>query len=326
MTAYIIRRVLGMIPTLILISMITFYIVQLPEGNFFTILAGSEASGTGQDTAQAKLQAEKYGLTEEPYIQYWKWVKGFPRGDFGYSFGEQGDVLPIVWDRMLYTMLLGGLSLVFMVVIAVPLGIYAARRQYGIGDHIFSFLGFLGLSMPSFLLALLWMALGITVLDIDVGGIYSSEFQGEPWDAAKISDYIQHLVPPAIILALASTAQIQRIMRGNLLDELGQPYVTTARAKGLREDRVVNKYAVRVAINPLISVMALEVPKVVSQSTIVGIVMTLPTTGPLLFSALRDQDIFLAGTILLFMSALLLISNLIADILLAWADPRIVYS
>jgi peptide/nickel transport system permease protein len=326
MTAYIIRRALGMIPTLIIISMITFYIVQLPEGNFFTVLAGSEASGTGQDTAQAKLQAKKYGLTEKPHIQYWQWISGFPKGDFGHSFGEQGPVLPIVWDRMLYTMLLGGLSLVFMLVIAVPLGIYAARHQYGIGDHVFSFLGFLGLSMPSFLLALLWMALGITVLDFDVGGVYSPEYEDAPWSTAKAIDYIAHLIPPAIVLALASTAQIQRIMRGNLLDELGQPYITTARAKGLKENQVVNKYAVRVAINPLISVMALEVPKVVSQSTIVGIVMTLPTAGPLLFSALRDQDIFLAGTVLLFMSALLLISNLIADILLAWADPRIVYS
>ena len=327
MLTYIVRRILGMIPTLIAISIITFIVIQLPPGNFFTTLQAELAeTGGGQDKQTIQLMEERYGLNEPVYVQYWRWISGFPRGDFGYSLGERGEVLPIVWDRMLYTMLLGGLSLLFMLLIAVPIGIYSARHQYEWSDHLVSFIGFLGLSLPGFLLALLWMTLGILVLHIDVGGTQSIEYEDAALSMGKILDYINHLWPPAIILALASTAQIQRIMRGNLLDELGKPYIVTARAKGLKERVVVNKYAVRVAINPLISVMAMEVPKVVSESAIVGIVMTLPTTGPLLFSALRDQDIYLAATVLLFMAMLLVIANLIADILLAVADPRIVYS
>ncbi|MBN1122693.1 MAG: ABC transporter permease, partial [Anaerolineae bacterium] len=185
---------------------------------------------------------------------------------------------------------------------------------------------FIGLSLPGFLLGLVWMYLGIVVFRIPVGGTQAIEFAEAPWSIAKFLDYLNHLWPPAVVLGLASTAQLQRIMRGNLLDELGQQYIVTARAKGLEERKVINKYAVRVAINPLISVLAMEIPKVISESTIVGIVMTVPTTGPLLLRALMSQDMYLAGGFLLFMSLLLMISNLVADIALAWADPRIVYS
>ena len=316
-----------MIPTLIVVSIISFIIIQLPPGDFFTTLQAETAqTGGGQDTETVKLMQERYGLDQPWTTQYFRWISGFPRGDFGWSLEWHSPVLPLVLERMGYTCLVGGLSLVFMVVVAVPIGIYSATHQYSIGDHVLSFLGFLGLSLPGFLLALLWMFLGIVVLHIPVGGVQAIEFSGQPMSMAKALDYLNHLWPPAVILGLASTAQLQRIMRGNLLDVLGQQYITTARAKGLPERKVINKYGVRVAINPLISVMAMEVPKIISESTIVGIVMSIPTTGPLLLRSLLSQDMYLAGGFLLFMSLLLMFANLLADIALAWADPRIRYT
>lgn len=327
MLAYILRRLLAMIPLLFLVSVITFIIIQLPPGDFFTTLQAEIAeTGGGQDSAILEVMRERYGLDQPLYIQYLKWIAGFPRGDFGWSLEWSSPVLPLVWNRLAYTVLLGSLSLLFMVGVALPIGIYSSTHQYSLGDNLLSLFGFLGLSLPGFLLALVWMFFGALILRIDVGGIYSPEFQEAPFSAGKALDYIYHLIPPAIILGLASTAQLQRIMRGSLLDVLGQQYITTARAKGLKESKVVNRYAVRVAINPLISVMALEIPKIISESALVGIVMSLPTTGPLFLRALLTQDMYLAGTFLLFMTFLLMLSNLLADILLAWADPRIVYS
>jgi peptide/nickel transport system permease protein len=316
-----------MIPTLVIVSIVTFIIIQLPPGDFFTTRAIEIAlSGGGQDKETVEKMRERYRMDDPLYVQYLRWVSGFPRGDFGWSLEWNSPVLPIVLRRMGYTIQVGGLSLLFMMGVAIPIGIYSATHQYSIGDHALSLVGFLGLSLPGFLLALLWMFLGIIVLRIPVGGEMSLEMAEQPWSLAKLLDYLNHLWPPAVILGLASTAQLQRIMRGNLLDVMGQQYITTARAKGLKERKVVNKYAVRVAINPLISVMAMEVPKIISESTIVGIVMSVPTTGPLLLRALLTQDMYLAGTFLLFMTLLLMVSNLLADIALAWADPRIVYT
>ncbi len=327
MTTYILRRLLGMIPTVIVVSIIVFIIIQLPPGDYFTTLQALVAeSGGGMDSQTVELMRDRYMLDQPMYLQYLRWVGGFFRGDFGWSFEWNSPVLPIVLKRMGYTCLVGGLSLVFMVVVGVPIGIHSATHQYSISDHALSLIGFVGLSLPGFLLGLLWMYLGIVVFRIPVGGTQAIEFAEAPWSVAKFLDYLNHLWPPALILGLASTAQLQRIMRGNLLDELGQQHIVTARAKGLEERKVINKYAVRVAINPLISVLAMEIPKVISESTIVGIVMTVPTTGPLLLRALLSQDMYLAGGFLLFMSLLLMISNLLADIALAWADPRIVYS
>jgi peptide/nickel transport system permease protein len=327
MIAYIVRRLVGMIPTIIIVSIVTFIIIQLPPGDFFTTLQAEIAeSGGGQDKETVKVMQERYGLDQPLTVQYFRWISGFPRGDFGWSLEWNSPVLPIVLERISYTVLVGGLSLVFMVIVAVPIGIYSATHQYSAGDHALSFLGFLGLCLPGFLLGLLWMYLGIVVLRIDVGGTLSLQYQDAPWTIDKILDYLSHLWPPVIILGLASTAQLQRIMRGNLLDELGQQYIVTARAKGLRERKVINKYGVRVAINPLVSVLAMEIPKIISESTIVGIVLSVPTTGPLLLRALTSQDMYLAGTFLLFMSLLLMFSNLLADIVLAWIDPRIVYT
>ncbi|MFZ5919211.1 MAG: ABC transporter permease [Chloroflexota bacterium] len=327
MLAYILRRLLAMIPTLVLISIITFIIIQLPPGDFFTTLqAEVAATGGGQNKETIQKLQEIYGLDQPLYVQYWKWIKGWPKLDFGWSLSYNAPVWNVVANKLAFTLYIGLLSLVFMVAVSIPIGIYSATHQYSIGDHALSALGFLGLCLPGFLLALLWMFLGIAVLHVDVGGLVSREMQNAPFSLEKVKDYLIHLLPAVVILGLSSTAQLQRIMRSNMLDVLSQQHITTARAKGLAERKVINKYAVRLAINPMISVMALEIPKVINQSSLVGIVMMLPTLGPIYLHGLLTQDMYLSGTILLIMVLMLLLSNLLADIVLAIADPRIVYS
>jgi peptide/nickel transport system permease protein len=315
-----------MVPILIVVSMITFIIIQLPEGDFFTTLQAEIAeTGGGQNKEVIKKLQENYGLDKPLHIQYLRWVSGWPRLDFGYSMGWNAPVWDVVASKLAFTVFLGVLSLLFMLAVSLPIGIYSATHQYSPGDHILSALGFLGLCLPGFLVALIWMFLGIIVLRVDVGGLYSRGMAEAPWSLAKFRDYLVHLLPAVVILGLASTAQLQRIMRGGLLDVLGQQHITTARAKGLKERTVINKYGVRLAINPLISVMALEIPKIINASALVGIVMILPTLGPVFLRSLQTQDMYLAGTVLLITTALLMLSNLVADIALAWADPRISY-
>ena len=327
MLAYILRRFLVIIPTLVVVSVVTFVIIQLPPGDFFTTLQAEVAeTGGGQDKEVIKKLQEVYGLDKPVHVQYLKWIAGFPRLDFGYSLEWNAPVWDVIVSKLAYTIFLGVLSLLFMVVVSIPIGIYSATHQYSIGDHLLSMGGFFGLCLPGFLLALVWMFLGIIILRIDVGGTMSREMVDAPWSMARFLDYLNHLWPAVVILGLASTAQLQRIMRSNLLDVLGQQHITTARAKGLKERKVISKYAMRMAINPLISVVALEIPKIVGASTLVGIVMMLPTLGPIFLRALRSQDMYLAGTILLFTTLILMVSNLLADIALAWVDPRIVYT
>lgn len=327
MLAFIVRRLVAMIPTLIIVSIITFIIIQLPPGDFFTTLQAEIAeTGGGQDKEIIKKLQEIYGLDKPLHIQYLRWVAGWPRLDFGYSLGWNAPVWDVVASKLAFTIFLGALSLIFMVVVSLPIGIYSATHQYSIGDHLLSAMGFFGLCLPGFLVALVWMFLGIIVFRIDVGGLFSREMQDAPWSVARLLDYLGHLWPAVVILGLSSTAQLQRIMRSSLLDVLGQQHITTARAKGLKERKVISKYAVRIAINPLISVMALEIPKIINQSSLVGIVMMLPTLGPIFLRALRSQDMYLSGTTLLLTTAMLMLSNLVADVVLAWVDPRIVYS
>ena len=326
MIAFILRRLLSMIPLLFLVSVITFFIIQLPPGDFFdTMQAEIASNGGSQDAQMFQVLRMRYGLDQPLYVQYLRWIQGWPEGDFGWSMAWNSPVLPLVMNRLAYTLILGSFALLITVTYAIPVGVYSATHQYSLGDNATSLIGFLGLSLPGFLMALFWMFLGALVLRIDVGGVMSSEFSSEPMSRAKLLDMWAHFWPPALILALASTAQMQRIMRSSMLDVMGQQFITTARAKGLRERTVTTRYGVRVAINPMISVLALEVPKLISESALVGIVMSLPTLGPLFLRSLQTQDMYLAGTMLLFMSLLLMISNLFADIALAWADPRIVY-
>jgi peptide/nickel transport system permease protein len=326
MITYIIRRFLGMIPTFLIISMITFVIVQLPPGDFVTSAqAEIAASGGGMDASAVEGMRIRYGLDKPILVQYWRWVSGFPRGDFGYSLEWNAPVWDIVARRLGWTLLLSGLALVFMWVVSIPIGIYSARHKYSLGDNVFSFLGFLGLSVPDFMLSLMWLVFATMMLGISASGLYSPQMVDAPWSFAKFLNLLNHLWPPVVIMGVVGTAELIRIMRGNLLDILNQQYVTTARSKGLEEKVVVQKYAVRMAINPLISVLGMQIPKMISSSIIVGLVLSVPTVGPIFLRALTTQDMYLAGAILLLMTVMLLIGNLLADIALAWVDPRIRY-
>lgn len=324
MISFIIRRLLGMIPTLFLVSILTFIIIQLPPGDFMTTLqALAASSGSGADQASMDTLRHLYGLDEPVTVQYFKWVSGFVRGDFGYSFEWKRPVAELIGDRLALTLLLSAISLSIMWVIAIPIGVYSATHQYSLGDNFLTFLSFLGLSLPDFMLGLVYLAVGVFAFGVSVTGLYSQNMENAPWSIAKFLDLLNHLLWPALILGVAGIAQLVRIMRGSLLEVLGQQYITTARAKGLKERIVINKYAVRVAINPLISVMGMQLPNLVNGATVLGIVLTLPTTGPMFMRALTSQDMYLAGSFLLFLALILMFGNLLADIALAWADPRI---
>lgn len=306
--------------------MITFMIIQLPPGDFVTTAqAEIAASGGGMDASAVKAMRIRYGLDQPIPVQYWRWVSGFPRGDFGYSLEWSAPVWDIIAGRLGWTLLLSGLALVFMWLVSIPIGIYSARYKYSLGDNMFSFLGFLGLSVPDFMLSLMWLVFATMVLGISASGLYSPQMVDAPWSFVKFLDLLNHLWPPVVIMGVAGTAELIRIMRGNLLDILNQQYITTARSKGLVEKVVVQKYAVRMAINPLISVLGMQIPKMISSSIIVGFVLSIPTVGPIFLRALITQDMYLAGAILLLMTVMLLIGNLLADIALAWVDPRIRY-
>lgn len=326
MISYIIKRFFGMIPTFIIISIVTFIIVQLPPGDFVTSAqAEIAASGGGMDASTVEAMRIRYGLDQPLLIQYWKWISGFPRGDFGYSLEWNAPVWDIVANRLAWTLLLSGLALIFMWIISIPIGIYSACNKYSIGDNIFTFLGFLGLSIPDFMLSLLWLVFATIVLGFSASGLYSPHLIDAPWSFTKFLDLLNHLWPPVVIMGMVGTAELIRIMRGNLLDVLNQQYITTARSKGLEEKVVIKKYAVRMAINPLISVLGMQIPKMISSSIIVGLVLSIPTLGPIFLRSLITQDMYLAGAILLLMTVMLLIGNLLADIALAWVDPRIRY-
>lgn len=324
MITYIIKRILGMIPTLIIISIITFIIIQLPPGDFVTTAqAEIAASGGGMDASAVEAMRIRYGLDKPMLVQYWRWVSGFASGDFGYSLEWSAPVWDIIAGRLGWTLLLSGLALVFMWLVSIPIGIYSARHQYSLGDNVFSFFGFLGLSVPDFMLSLMWLVFATMTLGISASGLYSPQMVDAPWSFAKFLNLLNHLWPPVVIMGVVGTAELIRIMRGNLLDILNQQYVTTARSKGLMEKVVVQKYAVRMAINPMISVLGMQIPKMISSSIIVGFVLSIPTVGPIFLRALITQDMYLAGTILLLMTVMLLIGNFLADIALAWVDPRI---
>jgi peptide/nickel transport system permease protein len=324
MLAFIVRRLLAMIPTLFLVSVLTFIIIQLPPGDFMSSLAALVgSSGSSMDQATIDNMRHQYGLDQPLHVQYLTWITGFIRGDFGYSLDWKRPVADLILGRLAMTVLLSLLSLTIMWAIAIPIGIYSATHQYSLSDNLLSFFSFLGLSVPEFLLALIYMAVGIFAFGVSVTGLFSSDMENAPWSLAKALDLARHLLVPALILGAAGIAQLMRIMRGSMLEVLGQQYITTARAKGLTERIVTNKYAARVSINPLISVMGMQLPALISGATVLGIVLSMPTIGPMFYRALTSQDMYLAGTILLFLALLLMVGNLLADIALAIADPRI---
>lgn len=327
MLQYIIRRILFMIPTLFVISLVSFIIIQLPPGDYLTSLVATMAS-TGETVDRAALAAleARYGLGQPVYVQYWKWITGIIlRGDFGQSFEWNQPVSSLIWGRLALTFVLSLATLLFTWFIAFPIGIYSAVRQYSLGDYVSTVIGYIGLAIPNFLLALVLMYIAFKYFNQSVGGLFSPEYQDAPWTVAKTWDLIKHLWIPVVIIGTAGTAGLIRIMRANLLDELHKPYVVTARAKGMPEGRLLVKYPVRVALNPFVSTLGWTLPALVSGATIISIVLSLPTTGPLLFRALLSQDMYLAGSFILMLSTLTVVGTLISDILLAWLDPRIRY-
>ncbi|MDL2228621.1 ABC transporter permease [Treponema sp. OttesenSCG-928-L16] len=328
MIKYILKRILYMIPTLFGISLVAFLIIQLPPGDFLTAkIAGLAEQGVTVDQASLEALKERYGLDQPPIVQYWKWMTGIlTRGDFGESFEWNRPVTEMIWGRLGLTFVLSFITLLFIWALAFPIGIYSAVKKYSIGDYVFTFFGFIGLAIPNFLFALTLMYIAFSKFGMSVGGLFSPEYVEAPWSWAKVADLLQHIWIPMIVLGMAGTANLIRTMRANLMDELKKPYVVTARAKGLSEGKLLIKYPVRVALNPFISTVGYVLPSLVSGSTVVSIVLNLPTTGPLLLRALQSQDMYLAGSFILMLSTLTVIGTLLSDILLAIADPRIRYS
>ena len=324
MLTYIVRRVLLALLTTWAISVLAFIIIQLPPGDYVTAyIAQMTASGTVVSQQLADALREQYGLDKPMWVQYVRWIKLVVRGEFGMAMEWGKPVSTVIADRLWLTMALSVGAILITWVLALPIGIYSAVRQYSIGDYIATFLGFIGLAVPSFMIALVLMYAGFRYFGANIGGLFSDPFVEAPWSLAKVWDLLKHLPLPAVILGLAGTAQLIRIMRANLLDELGKPYVMTARARGLSEWRVILKYPVRVALNPFASTVGYLLPYVVSGSIIVSLVLSLPTVGPLLLRALIAQDMFLAGTIVLLLGVLTVIGTLVSDLLLMWIDPRI---
>ena len=327
MLQFILRRLLYLIPTLIAISVVMFVIIQLPPGDYLTTLAAAmSAQGESVDPASLAGLKDRYGLGQPLYVQYWKWISNIVlHGDFGRSFAYNLPVSSLLWERLGLTMVLSICSLLLVWIIAFPVGVYSAVRQYSLGDYLATFLGFIGVATPNFLLALVLMYIAFKYFNQSVGGLFSPEYQEAPWNWDKVLDLLGHLWIPIIIIGTECTAGLIRIMRANLLDELRKPYVVTARAKGLPEWKLLLKYPVRVALNPFISTVGWILPGLVSGSAIVSIVLSLPTTGPILLRALLSQDMYLAGSFLLMLSVLTVIGTLLSDLLLAWLDPRIRY-
>lgn len=324
MVRFLIRRSIIALGTIFAISVVSFIIIQLPPGDFLTTyMANLSAMGERVPEELIANMRETYGLGEPIYVQYFKWMKGVLQGDFGQSLEWGVPVNTLIWDRLGLTVLVGLSSILFVWVIAIPIGVYSATHQYSFFDYFFTFVGFLGLAIPNFLLALVLMWVGWSVFGQNVGGLYSPEFQNAPWSFAKFWDLMEHLLIPMIIVGTAGTAGLLRTMRANMLDEINQPYVETARAKGLSEMRLVWKYPVRVALNPFVSTVGYALPSLVGGVIITAVVLNLPTIGPLLLRALLSQDMFLAGAIVLLISILTVIGTMISDILLAILDPRI---
>ncbi|MEM7126906.1 MAG: ABC transporter permease [Chloroflexota bacterium] len=325
MFLFILRRVLLMIPTLVAISILSFAIIQLPPGDFLTSYAAQlRAEGDLVDEAELEALRQRYGLGEPVYVQYAKWMRGILlRNDWGQSFEWQKPVKELIWERLGLTAALSLATLFVSTVIAIPIGVYSATHQYSWLDYFMTFFSFVGLGTPGFLLALIVMFMAQSYLGLNVGGLFSNEYILEPWSWGKIVDMAKHIWIPIVILAFSATAGNLRITRANLLDEMNKPYVETGRAKGLTEGKLIWKYPVRVALNPFFSTIGWSLASLISGTTLVAMVLSLQTTGPMLLRALTSQDMYLAGSFILLLSTLTVVGTLISDILLAIADPRI---
>jgi peptide/nickel transport system permease protein len=326
MLAFIIRRLIAMVLTLAAVSVVAFAIIQLPPGDYLTsYIAQLSSTGDQVDPRVIENLRAQYGLGEPFHVQYWKWITGVVQGNFGHSFEWKRPVWDLIWGRLGTSILVEGMAVLVMWLIAVPIGIYVAVRKYSLGDYLATVVGFIGLAVPNFLFALILMYLAYIWFGVTMGGLFSPEFETARWSLPRIWDFLSHAWAPVLVLSLAGTAELIRILRANLLDELKKPYVVTARAKGLPEWKVILKYPVRLALNPLVSTIGWLLPALVSGSVIVSVVLNLPTAGPMLLRSLTTQDMYLAGAIILLLSVLTVVGTVISDILLALIDPRIRY-
>jgi peptide/nickel transport system permease protein len=313
-----------MLITLFVISVISFVIIQLPPGDYLTSYIASLAA-TGETVDQATIEAlrKQYGLDLPIYVQYFKWLWGILHGDFGYSFSWNRPVSELLWGRLGLSVLVSTVAVIFSWVSGFLIGMYSATHQYSTGDYLATFLGYIGLATPNFLLALVLLWLVYSTTGVNLGGLFSPQYLDAPWSFAKFVDMLKHLWLPMIVVGTAGMAGLIRTLRANLLDELHKPYVEAALSKGLPENKVFWKYPLRIAMIPFISTVGWSLPGIFSGETITAIVLNLPTVGPLLLGALQSQDMYLAGSLVMFLSFFTVIGTLISDILLAWVDPRI---
>ena len=324
MLGYIVRRLLIMIPTLITISIVVFTIIHLPPGDYFTTYINElQSQGEAVDLQKIAFLKAQYGLDRPLWLQYLYWVGGLLGGDLGWSFAYNLPVNDVVGDKLMMTFIVSFATIVFTYVVAFPIGIYSATHQYSWSDHSLTLLGFLGLATPNFLLALVMSYFANVYFGISIGGLMEPHYLDKPWTMGKAVSVLQHLWVPVIVIGLSGTAGMIRRLRANLLDELQKQYVTTARAKGVPPFRALMKYPLRMALNPFISDIGSLLPHIISGAAVVSVVLNLPTTGPMLLEALRSQDMYLAGSFLMFLAFLTVIGVFISDLALAALDPRI---
>jgi peptide/nickel transport system permease protein len=321
---YLLRRLIVMVPTLLVISFLVFAIIQAPPGDYLsTYMAELQSQGEAVDQAKIDFLRHQYGLDRSFLEQYAVWLGNLVQGDLGYSFEYGLPVNQVVGDRLALTVVVSVATIVFIWLVSFPIGIYSAVRQYSIGDYALTFLGFLGLATPSFLLALVLLYFANVEFGISIGGLMDPSFADAPWSWAKAQSVLAHLWVPVIVIGTSGTAGMIRRLRANLLDELQKQYVVTGRAKGLSPTKLLWKYPLRMALNPFIADIGGLLPEVVSGAVIVSVVLSLPTTGPMLLDALRSQDMYLAGSFLMFLALLTVVGMFLSDLALAVLDPRI---
>ncbi len=324
MLGYVVNRLLTMIPTLIVISMLVFVIIQAPPGDYLsTYINELQSQGEAVDPDKIVFLRAQYGLDKPFYIQYLYWVGGLLQGDLGYSFEYSLPVEDVVGDRLLLTIIVSAATIIFIWVVSFPIGIYSATHQYSMGDYGLTFLGFIGLATPNFLLALVLLYFANVTFGTSIGGLMDPNYIDAPWSLGKVGSVLEHLWVPVLVIGTSGTAGMIRRLRANLLDELQKQYVVTGRAKGLPPGRLLVKYPLRMSLNPFISDIGSLLPEVVSGAVIVSVVMSLPTTGPMLLGALQSQDMYLAGSFLMFLALLTVIGVFLSDLALAVLDPRI---
>ena len=324
MLRFIVQRLLLLPVLLLLFSVVVFWLVQAPAGDFLTsYVANIASSGSSIGADQVEALKRQFGLDQPGYMQYLRWMESLSKGDLGLSLEYQRPNTELIGERLLLTVFLALFAFIITWAVAVPAGVYSATHQNSLLDYFFTMLNYVGVATPNFMLALILMWLAFSYLGLSVTGLFSPEYIQAPWSMERLIDLLQHIWLPAIVLGIAGTARLTRVMRANLLDELNKPYVVTARAKGLSEWRLIFKYPVRLALNPLVSTIGWYLPQLFSGSLIVATVMNLPNIGPLLLRSLIQQDMYLAGSILLIYCLLTIVGTLISDILLAWLDPRI---